>query len=213
MISEPGIPYRTLLRLPQTWGIVISKALTDPVWFFVTDWFAIYLVSRGYRVEDSLLAFWAPFLAADIGNFAGGGTSSWLIGRGWSTGRSRRLVALVSGIGMSSLAATVFFDSYAVLVGCFAMSTLCYAAFSTIVLALPADIYKTGNVASVSGLSGAAAGVGTILATYATGAVSDKYSFEPVLIAGSLIPLIATAAVLLLIRNGKATDRGLINRI
>jgi ACS family hexuronate transporter-like MFS transporter len=213
VVSQPGIPYRTLLRLPQTWGIVVSKALTDPVWFFVTDWFAIYLVSRGYRVEDSLMAFWAPFLAADIGNFAGGGISSWLIGRGWSTGSSRRLVALVSGIGMSSLAATVFFDSYAVLVGCFAMSTLCYAAFSTIVLALPADIYKTGNVASVSGLSGAAAGVGTILATYATGAVSDKYSFEPVLITGALIPLIATAAVLLLIRNGKATDRGLINRI
>src|SRR5688572_25820549 len=47
--GEPGVPYRTLLRLPQTWGIVIAKSLTDPVWFFVTDWFAIYLVSRGYR--------------------------------------------------------------------------------------------------------------------------------------------------------------------
>jgi MFS transporter, ACS family, hexuronate transporter len=211
--GEPGVPYRTLLRLPQTWGIVISKSLTDPVWFFVTDWFAIYLVSRGYRLEESLLAFWVPFLAADIGNFAGGGLSSWLIQRGWSTGRSRRLVALVSGLGMSSLAATVFFDSYAVLVGGFALSTLCYAAFSTIVLALPADLYKSGNVASVSGLSGAAAGVGTILATYATGAVADKYSFEPVLIAGALIPLIATAAVLLFVRNGKATERGLINPI
>jgi MFS transporter, ACS family, hexuronate transporter len=212
-VAQPGIPYRTLLRLPQTWGIVIAKSLTDPVWFFVTDWFAIYLVSRGYKLEESLLAFWVPFLAADIGNFAGGGISSWLITRGWSTGRSRRLVALVSGVGMSSLAATVLFDSYAVLVGCFAMSTLCYAAFSTIVLALPADIYKTGNVASVSGLSGAAAGIGTILATYATGAVADKYSFEPVLIGGALIPLIATAAVLLLVRNSKATERGLINPI
>ena len=57
--------YGTLLRLPQTWGIVIGKALTDPVWFFITDWFAIYLVSRGFSLEDSLLAFWVPFLAAD----------------------------------------------------------------------------------------------------------------------------------------------------
>ncbi len=211
--AESRVPYRALLRLPQTWGIVIAKSLTDPVWFFVTDWFAIYLVSRGYRLEESLLAFWVPFLAADIGNFAGGGFSSWLIGRGWSTGRSRRIVALVSGLGMSSLAATVFFDSYAVLVGCFAISTLCYAAFSTIVLALPADLYKSGNVASVSGLSGAAAGIGTILATYATGAVADKYSFEPVLITGALVPLVATAAVLIFVRNGKATDRGLINPI
>jgi ACS family hexuronate transporter-like MFS transporter len=202
-----------LLKIPQTWGIVAAKSLTDPVWFFITDWFAIYLVSRGFRPEESLLAFWAPFLAADIGNFAGGGISSWLIGRGWSTGRSRRAVALVSGIGMSALSLTVVFDSFAVMVMCFAMSTLCYAAFSTIVLALPADLYRTGNVASVSGLSGTGAGVGTIAATYLTGVVADKYSFEPILIAASLVPLIATAAVMLFIRNGKATERGLINPI
>ena len=211
--SQDAAPYRTLLKIPQTWGIVAAKSLTDPVWFFITDWFAIYLVSRGFRPEESLLAFWAPFLAADIGNFAGGGISSWLIGRGWSTGRSRRAVALVSGIGMSALALTVVFDSFAVMVMCFAMSTLCYAAFSTIVLALPADLYRTGNVASVSGLSGTGAGIGTIGATYLTGVVADKYSFEPILIAASLVPLVATAAVMLFIRNGKATERGLINPI
>lgn len=211
--TGPPLPYRTLLGLRQTWGIVTAKSLTDPVWFFITDWFAIYLLSRGFRPEESLLAFWVPFLAADIGNFAGGGISSWLIGRGWSTGRSRRLVALVSGIGMSGLAATVFFDSFAVLVLCFAVSTLCYASFSTIVLALPADLYRTGSVATVSGLSGTGAGIGTILATYLTGVVSDRYSFAPILIGASLIPLLATAAVMLFVRNGKATEQGLLNRI
>ena len=79
------------------------------------------------------------------------------------------------------------------LVICFAVATLCYAAFSTIVLALPADLYKTGNVASVSGLSGTGAGIGTIAATYLTGVVSDRYSFEPILIVASLVPLLATA--------------------
>ena len=123
------------------------------------------------------------------------------------------LSPLVSGIGMSALALTVVFHSFAVMVMCFAMSTLCYAAFSTIVLALPADLYRTGNVASVSGLSGTGAGIGTIAATYLTGVVSDKYSFEPILIVASLIPLLATAAVMLFIRNGKATERGLINPI
>lgn len=206
-------PYRTLLKLPQTWGIILAKTLTDPVWFFITDWFAIYLVSRGFRPEDNLLAFWVPFLAADIGNFAGGGVSSWLIARGWSTGRSRRFVALISGIGMSTLAATVVFRSLPALIVCFAVATLAYASFSTIVLALPADLYRTGNVATVSGMSGTGAGIGTIAATYLTGRVADRYSFEPVLLAASLIPLIATAAVVLLIRNGKATEQGILNEI
>ena len=205
--------YAALLALPQTWGIIIGKTLTDPVWFFITDWFAIYLVSKGYRLEESLLAFWIPFLAADVGNFAGGGLSSWLIHRGWSVGAARKLVVVVSGLGMTLLIPTVFTSSYAWLVSCFAVSTLAYAAFSTMLLNLPADIYPTGSVASVSGMSGTGAGIGTIAATYATGIVADRYSFQPILIVASLIPLVATLAVLALVRNTRATDAGVVNRI
>jgi MFS transporter, ACS family, hexuronate transporter len=207
------LSYPTLLTQPQTWGIIIGKTLTDPVWFFITDWFAVYLVSKGHRLEESLLAFWIPFLAADVGNFAGGGLSSWLINRGWSVGASRKLVVVASGLGMTLLIPTVFTSSYFWLVACFAMSTLAYAAFSTMVLNLPADIYPTGSVASVSGMSGTGAGIGTIAATYATGIVADRYSFEPILVAASLIPLAATLAVTILVRNSRATDAGLLNRI
>ena len=46
------VPSQRLLGLRQTWGIILGKALTDPVWFFITDWFAIYLVARGFALED-----------------------------------------------------------------------------------------------------------------------------------------------------------------
>src|SRR5687767_5059450 len=39
--DDARLSYRPLFRLPQTWGIVIGKTLTDPIWFFITDWFAI----------------------------------------------------------------------------------------------------------------------------------------------------------------------------
>lgn len=207
------ISYATLLKLPQTWGIVLAKSLTDPVWFFITDWFAIYLVSRGFDPEQSLVAFWVPFLAADIGNFAGGGLSSYLIRRGWPTGKSRRLVALLSGAGMTVLAGAAFLPSLFWLVFCFGFSTLAYAAFSTIVLTLPADVFPTGSVASVSGLSGTGAGIGTILATYFTGLIADRYSFQPVLIAASLIPLLAMLAVCVLVRDSRATREGVVQAI
>jgi ACS family hexuronate transporter-like MFS transporter len=80
------------------------------------------------------------------------------------------------------------------------------------VLNLPADIYPSHSVASVSGMSGTGAGIGTIAATYLTGVVADRYSFEPILIAASLVPLAAAAAVLLLVRNTRAT-RGVLNEI
>jgi sugar phosphate permease len=58
----------------------------------------------------------------------------------------------------------------------------------------------------VSGLSGTGAGIGTIISTYLIGYVSDRYSFEPILIVASFIPLIGMILVLLLIhdKNPKA---------
>ena len=105
-----ALPYSTLLRLPQTWGYVLSKTFTDPVWFFVTDWFAIYLVSRGFSVEQGLLAFWVPFIAADAGNFFGGGVSSWLITRGWSVGAARKAIGVIGAVGMTMLVPTIWVD-------------------------------------------------------------------------------------------------------
>jgi MFS transporter, ACS family, hexuronate transporter len=207
------LPYAALLRFPQTWGYVISKTFTDPVWFFITDWFAIYLVSRGFKLEESLVGFWVPFLAADLGNFFGGGVSSWLIGRGWNVGAARKAIAVVGGIGMMLLVPAVWTTSFTALVACFAVSTFAYAAFSTIILNLPADIFPTGSVASVSGMGGTGAGLGTIGAIYLTGWVADHYSFAPILVGASIVPLVAMAAVLLLVRNTVDTERGVLRRI
>src|SRR5262249_10164381 len=72
-VEEAGgagtVSARTLLAQPQTWGTLAARGLTDPVWFMITDWFAVYLVSRGFRLEETALGFWVPFLAADLGNF------------------------------------------------------------------------------------------------------------------------------------------------
>jgi ACS family hexuronate transporter-like MFS transporter len=211
--ARQQLPYRVLLRLPQTWGYVISKSFTDPVWFFITDWFAIYLVSRGFKLEESLAGFWLPFLAADLGNFFGGGVSSLLIARGWRVASARKAIGVFGGFGMMFLIATVFMESFLVLVACFAFATFAYAAFSTVILNLPADIYPTRSVASVSGLGGTGAGVGTIAAIYITGRVSDRYSFAPILIGASLLPLVAVAAMLLLVRNTRESRQGILNEI
>jgi ACS family hexuronate transporter-like MFS transporter len=198
--EESPESWTDLLRRKETWGIVLGKALTDPVWFFITDWFAIYLVSKGFNLESTLIGFWVPFLAADLGNFAGGGLSSYLIRRGWPVLRARKLVVLLGGIGMTLLIPAIAVSNFAILIGLFAISTFSYAAWSTMGLTFPADLYPNRTVATVSGMSGAAAGIGTILSTLTIGKVTDRYSFEPVLIGASLLPVIATILVFVLIR-------------
>ena len=205
--------YRTLLALPQTWGIIIGKTLTDPVWFFITDWFAIYLVSKGHRLEESLLAFWIPFLAADVGNFAGGGLSSWLIGRGWPVGAARKLVVVMSRVG----------DDAADPDG---VHRLVYMAGRLLcdVDARLRGVLDDGAESAGRHLSDRFGRVGQRHERHGrrhrhdprhvpTGVVADRYSFEPILIAASLIPLGATLAVVTLVRNNRATEEGIVNRI
>lgn len=198
-------PWKSLLRKSETWGIVLGKGLTDPVWFFITDWFAIYLVAKGFRLENTLLGFWVPFIAADLGNLAGGGLSSFCIKRGWPVLRARKLVIALGGCGMLALIPTIALTSFPVIITLFAVATFSYAAWSTMGLTFPADLYPPESVATVSGMSGAAAGIGTIISTFLIGRVTDRYSFGPVIVGASIVPIVATVLVFVLIRRTPET--------
>ena len=217
--GKPRLRWRDLLKLPQTWGTIISKGLTDPVWFFVTDWFPIYLVAKGISLKSGLLAVWVPFLAADLGNFFGGGVSGYLIRRGWSLGAARKAMVVFGGVGVLLLIPTIFTVNLYLITMLFGLATFSYASFSTIANVLPTDLYTSDSVASVSGLSGTGAGIGTIIAFELIGHFSDAHqasgthTFDPIVIVAGLIPFIGMILVLLLVRNTRATDQGLVRRI
>jgi MFS transporter, ACS family, hexuronate transporter len=219
--SVDGKPlrWRELLVLPQTWAAILSKALTDPVWFFVTDWFPIYLVAKGIELRSGLIAIWIPFLAADLGNFSGGLVSGHLIKRGWSVGSARKAVIIFGGLGVTVLMATVFTNNLYLIALLFALATFSYAAFSTMANVLPSDLFHSESVASVSGLSGTAAGLGTVVAFKLIGHFSDArsamggHSFDPIVIVAGLVPFLGMILSLLLLRNTEATRRGLVRPI
>ena len=210
------IRWRDLLRLPQTWGVIAARAFTDPVWYFVTDWFPVYLVAKGIDLRSGLIAIWIPFLAADLGNFAGGAASGFLIRKGWPLGGARKAVVVAGGCGTLLLIPTVFTQNLGVITVLFAIATFSYACFSTIANVLPSDLYHSNAVATVSGLSGTGSGIGTILAMKAIGYLSDAristggHAFDPIIIASGIIPLLGMVLVLLLVRNTQATREGLV---
>jgi MFS transporter, ACS family, aldohexuronate transporter len=208
-----------LLKLPQTWGTIISKALTDPVWFFIAEWFPIYLIAKNIPLKSGIIAIWIPFIAADLGNFFGGAASGFLVKRGWSLGWARKAVVIFGGIGVTLLIPTVLTTNLAAITVLFALATFCYAAFSTIANVLPSDLYTSQSVASVSGMSGTGAGIGTIIAFKLIGYFSDAqqargtHSFDSIVIVAGLVPFVGMILVLLLVRNTQATKQGLVRSI
>ncbi len=206
--STQGNPrWLPLLKYKQTWGIVLGRFLLDPYWFLMSEWYALYLNSKGFSLEQSMLGFWAPFLGADLGNFFGGGLSSYWIRKGWPVGRARRAVLLIFGPSMLLLIPAAFSSNYFLLLFLFAYASFAYAACSTMFLTLPADVFKSHSVGSVMGLGGTGAGVGVLISTYLIGVISDHFSFEPIIIAESIIPCVATAVFVSLVRAPRIPDR------
>jgi MFS transporter, ACS family, hexuronate transporter len=220
--ATPGQPrprWGDLLKLPQTWGTIIARTFTDPVFFFIADWFPIYLVAKGISLKSGLIAVWIPFVAADVGNFFGGATSGYLIKRGWPLGRARKALVVFGGLGVTLLIPTVFTTNLYALTLLFAYATFSYASFTTIANVLPSDLFANESVASVSGLSGSGAALGTIVVYELAGHISDAritsgtHLFDPLMIIAGLIPFVGMLLVLLLVRNTKATDLGLVRRL
>jgi len=217
--GKPRPRWSDLLKLPQTWGVIIAKTSTDPVYFFIAEWFPIYLVAKGIELRSGLIAVWIPFVAADLGCFFGGYLSGYLIKRGWSLGAARKALIVWGGAGMTMLIPTIFTTNLYLIALLFAIATFTYAGFTTMANVLPSDLYYSESVASVSGLSGAGAGIGTIVAFKLIGYFSDTrqatgtHSFDPILIIAGLVPFVGMILVLLLVRNTEATNEGLVRRI
>lgn len=208
-----------LLKLPQTWGTIIAKAFPDPVFFFIAEWFPIYLVAKGIDLRNGLIAVWIPFVAADIGSFVAGGISGHLIRRGKSLAFARKVPIIYGGIGMLFLIPTIFTTNLYLIALLFGLVTFTYAGFTTMANVLPSDLFNSESVASVSGLSGTGTGLGTIIAFKMIGYLADArsaagtHAFDPVIIAAGIIPFVGMILVLLLVRNSDATERGLVRRI
>jgi MFS transporter, ACS family, hexuronate transporter len=211
--------WHELLRFPQTWGTIVARAFADPVFFFIADWFPIYLVAKGIPLKSGLIAIWIPFVGADLGNLFGGWMSGYLVRRGWTLGNARKALVLFGGIGLTSLIPTIFTVHLPTLTALFAVATFCYGSYTTIANVLPSDLFFPESVASVSGLSGTAAAIGTIVVYELAGHLSDArvatgaHLFDPLMILAGLIPFVGMLLVLLLIRNTQATDQGLVRRI
>jgi len=198
------------LKLAQNrnvWGIVLGRALTDPIWWFYVFWLPQYLSdARGFSLQRIALFAWMPFIAADIGNFTGGLISGYCIRRGVSVVRARTWVCAFSCLPILAgiPAASVHSVYTAMALICFALWG--YASWSTMGLTLPSDLFPQDVVATVTGLSGLAAGLVGAVFTFAVGMLVDRFSYGPAFLVAGLLPVLATVCLLILIRTPRAAD-------
>jgi ACS family hexuronate transporter-like MFS transporter len=197
-----------ILRQRETWAIVLGRSLTDPIWWFYVFWLPQYLSdTRGFSLKQIAIFAWIPFIASDLGNFAGGFASGALVKRGMPVLRARKLVCIISCIPvLAGIPAVLISNPYSSLaLICFALFG--YASWSTMGLTLPSDLFPAEVVGSVTGLSGLAAGLTGTLFTLLVGFLVDHFSYLPAFVLAATAPLLATVSVVFLIRRSAEPAR------
>jgi len=191
----------SLAKQPNVWGIVIGRSLTDPIWWFYVFWLPQYLSdARGFSLKQIASFAWLPFVAADIGNFAGGFASGYLIKRGMSVVASRKWVCVISALPMlAGIPAATMHNPYWA-IAMISLAVFGYASWSTMGLTFPSDLFPQDVVATVTGLSGLGSGLAGALFTLLVGWLVDKFSYYPAFFLAATVPLAATLCVLLIIR-------------
>jgi len=190
--SETSAPkWRELLRYRQVWAIVLSRFLTDPVWWLYISWLPKYLAdARGFSLTKIGLFAWVPYVAADAGSLSGGWLSGFLIARGWSVDRARKIVIAFAALLMPAGIFAAFAHDAMVALVLIGVVLFGFQVWINNVQTLPSDFFSDKAVASVAGLGGTGAGVGSMIFVLGTGWVVDHFSYVPVLVtAGLLAPL------------------------
>lgn len=192
---EPSAPlgWRELLRYRQVWAIVLSRFLTDPVWWLYISWLPKYLAdARGFSLVKIGLFAWVPYVAADAGSLSGGWLSGYLISRGWSVDRSRKLVILIAALLMPAGILAAFAHDAMVALILIGIVLFGFQVWINNVQTLPSDFFSYKAVASVAGLGGTGAGIGSMIFIFSTGWVVDHFSYVPVLVAAGLLAPLGT---------------------
>ena len=166
------LPWKSIISYKQTWGICLSRFLTDPVWWFFLYWLPKYLNSN-YHIDLTNIGL--PLIVIYVvsmgGSVFGGWFSSRLISKGKQPVAARKLTIFV----MALLVLPIFFTSFTsnvwLAVALISMATFAHQGYAANIFTIVSDIYPKNAVGSVTGLAGFSGAIGGVLFSGSVGLI------------------------------------------
>jgi ACS family hexuronate transporter-like MFS transporter len=189
-----------VLRSRPCLTLILVRFLTDPVIYFVIVWFPAYLQKeRGFDLAMIGKYAWVPFIFGDVGYIFGGWVSGWMMRRGWSLPKARK-VAMAVGAAFLPVAILVpLAPSAALAIAGTSCAVFGHAVWIANLLTLPADIFRQHEVGTATGFSGMGGAIGGALANLATGFIVTRFSYLPLFICAGLMHPLSVLLVWLLL--------------
>lgn len=169
------IHWRTLLARRETWAYMVSKFLTDAVWFWYLAMLPLFLHQK---FGLSLAEFGPPLITiygiAYLGSVGGGWLSSRWIARGWDLTRARKTAMFVCCALTLPVTLVTTLDHLWTCILLIALAHAAHQGLTSNLFTAVSDLFPLRAVGTVIGLGGVAAQIGAASMTLATGMVLDR---------------------------------------
>ncbi len=200
--KKPAI--RTLVHQRNFWGIALPRFLADPTWGTLTFWLPLYLTQvRGFNLKEIALTAWMPFLAADLGCFAGGFIVAFLQRRGVGLINARKGAFTAGAIMMTGIAFVGFVQSPAVAIALLCLGGFAHQTLSVTVITMSSDLFKRNEVATVTGMAGTCGNAGILVFNLLIGLLLAKVGYAPFFIGLAVLDLVGALVLWMVVREPK----------
>jgi ACS family hexuronate transporter-like MFS transporter len=174
-VQAQKIPWGQLLGYRQTWGFILPKLITDPVWWFFLIWLPdFFKQTRGLDIKKSWVLLVTIYSIVTVLSIAGGWVTGHLAKRGWSINRARKAGMLLFALCVVPIVAVTGASDWGavLLIG---LAGAAHQAFSANLFTTVSDSFPKQAVASVIGIGGMAGALGGMLFPIVTGMLLDSY--------------------------------------
>ncbi len=182
--EEQPIPWGSLLGYRQTWGFVLAKFLTDPIWWFYLYWLPKFFDAQYHlglsRIGPPLILV---YVMSSVGSIGGGWLPAAFCKMGMPMARARLTVmllfaCLVTPIFLASRASSLWMA-----VGLLSIAAAAHQGWSANLYTTAADMFPKSAVGSVVGIGGMAGSAGGVLFSFSAGWVLQlTHSYTPLFV-------------------------------
>ncbi len=176
--AKPGLSFAGCMRQRQTWAFAVGKFLTDGVWWFFLFWTPAYLSSVYNMPSTDPRAQFAIFVLYVITmlSFVGGWLPTWFVdkkGMNPYAGRMRAMLIFAFFPLLALLAQPLGGYSYWLPVIIIGIAGAAHQSWSANIFSTVSDMFPKGAVATVTGIGGAAGGLGSMIIQLGAGRLFD----------------------------------------
>ena len=183
-----------LLMTKSSYAVILGRLLLDPIWWIFMTWLPIYLGNAFKMTSEQIMGIaWLPFVGPAISGVIGGWLAGRMIKRGRSVNYARKTtIAIGCGLMLAGMLCVAFLSPTPLQACFYLMLVLGGFQFAIVnIQTLPSDFHSGKTVASLAGLGGAAAVVGTIPLTLFVPMLTTGGNWTPLFIL-SIVLILAT---------------------